>query len=128
MSRQPDIWPDSQGWHTPQRKPKAKRKPKDLTEKQIQQAIVARLVSEGYLVRRVAGGALMRGFPDLWVSKANNPDCWIEVKKPSGSKATPAQRKWFPRMADAGAKIWVLTSANDCAKLEGDPNWREFYG
>lgn len=90
----------------------------------IQEDIVDALVGAGWVVRVFTGDELNAGWPDLYATHAKWGARWIEVKQPGfvGSKWTPAQIEWFPRMAGAGTGIWVLCSVDDIKLLSGPPN------
>lgn len=67
------------------------------------------------MVRHLHGNAYQSGFPDLWASHAKYGHRWIEVKLPDmkGSRYTPAQLEFFPKLCANGSGVWVLTGATE---------------
>lgn len=59
---------------------------------------------------------------------------WVEVKLPGfkGSKFTPAQLEWFPKLCAFGAGVWVMTSPSEYDPpkevLFKPPNWSLYLG
>lgn len=103
-------------------------KPRTNPEAKILQEITKRLVLEGWLVMRTNGNQFQRGFPDLYASHKRYGPRWIEVKLPGmiGSKFTPAQLEFFPKMLENGTDVWILTSPDDY-KLLFQPQNMSFY-
>lgn len=73
------------------------------------------------------------GFPDLWITHKLYGGKWVEIKLPNmkGSRWTKAQKEWFPKLADNGTPIWVLTTVceQEYRKLFDFPegNWLEYF-
>lgn len=65
------------------------------------------------MVESTHGNAFQSGFPDLFASHAVWGQRWIEVKVADAFEFTPAQLLKFPVFEAHGAKIWVLTEADD---------------
>lgn len=64
------------------------------TETQIQRAIQGVLKGMNWRVRKIHGGALNKGYPDLYVGCPVYGDAWIEVKVP-GKKLRDSQISWM---------------------------------
>jgi len=102
-----------------------------VSEKQIQDAIVAWLEAEGYVVWRCSlGGVLvrnkggrvfaknpMKGYPDLGTThrKHRGRLVAIEVKTPDGV-ISPEQHAWHAKLRAEGALVIVATSVEDVRK------------
>lgn len=71
------------------------------------------------------------GFPDLFATHKKYGPRWIEVKLPGmiGSAFTPAQLEEFPKLANNGAPIWILTGATESEykKLFMPENWFQYF-
>jgi hypothetical protein len=102
--------------------------PRTNPEAKILAAITKKLVLEGWIVMRTHGGLFQRGFPDLYTSHKRYGPRWVEVKLPGmiGSKFTPAQIEFFPKMLENGTPIWILTSAEDYGLLFLEPNAKKY--
>ncbi len=91
---------------------KSVKKPEDL-EAKIQGDLVKYLRERGWFVKETHGNMYQQGLPDLYCIKRRYGTRWIEVKRPTKYKFTPAQWDDFPRMLAEGAKIWILTAATE---------------
>lgn len=89
------------------------------------------LTLRGWLVRTLHASENNSGFPDLYATHSRYGQRWIEVKLPNmrGSKFTPAQLEWFPKMVAHGTPIWILTAANDLEynKLFKPENFTQYH-
>ena len=92
----------------------------------VQQVRGALRVAGWTIVQKIHGSAYQAGLPDLFCFKPPARSQWVEVKKRRGSRLTGAQRARFAEWEAAGLGVWVLTSAEDVAKLDGPANWRDF--
>lgn len=99
--------------------------PKAYNEERIQNEWIAFLGIRGWTVMVTHGNMYQRGFPDLYVCHAKHGTRWVEVKNPRRFSFTVAQKKYFPKMAEAGAGIWVLfeCSEEEYEKLFRPANW-----
>lgn len=108
-----------------------KRQNKKGPEKIIEDDIVKMLRNKGWLVRKMHGDANNKGWPDLYACHSNYGIRWIEVKLPQmkGSKFTPAQREWFPKLVANGSRIWILVAATESEykKLFEEPNFYQYW-
>lgn len=99
-------------------------------EEKIQRAIIKMLTGYGWIVKSTHGNAFQSGFPDLYTFHKCFGDRWIEVKLPNleGSKFTPAQLSFFPRMIEANLPLYILTGATkeDYKLLFGPPNAQKY--
>jgi hypothetical protein len=84
-------------------------------EAKIQTALETFLVLRQWFVRPLHGDASNYGWPDLYCCHKQYGQRWIEVKLPEmrGSKFTPAQLEWFPKLSGSGAGIWIMTAADE---------------
>lgn len=109
-------------------KPKKKRGP----EAKIQNAIINMLRYKGWLVMQTHGNMYQHGFPDLFCCHTRYGQRWVEVKLPGmkGSKFTPAQLEYFPKICANGSGVWILTANTDSEydKLFKRPNWYLYTG
>ncbi len=110
---------------------KFKRIDKRGPEKKIEDAIMKMMRHKGWLVRKMHGDANNNGWPDLYCTHSKYGVRWVEVKLPEmkGSKWTPAQLEWFPKMEANGTRIWVLTgdSEDEYRKLFTDANFKYYW-
>lgn len=106
--------------------------PRNNPEQKIQDHIIEFLSIRGWVVMPTHGNMYQQGFPDLYCLHHNYGAKWIEVKNPKGYSFTPAQRKYFPIIAQAlemgpdhRQGIWILTAATEeeYKKLFGPQNW-----
>ena len=103
-------------------------------EAKIQKALIEYLKIRDWVVMPTHGNMFQQGFPDLYVAHFINGSRWIEVKNPKAYSFTPAQRKFFPLISEAGkchyppVGIWILVAATDeeYAKLFQPPNWHTY--
>lgn len=106
-------------------------KPKTGPEARLQKEIKAFLEARGWFVKSLHGGSYQAGFPDLYITHKNYGGKWVEIKLPNmeGSKWTKAQIEVFPKLADNGTPIWVMTGATEFEyrKLSGPENWLEYF-
>lgn len=79
----------------------------------IQDAIVAMLRSRLWYVMETHGSMFQSGLPDIFCTHANYGFRWIEVKRRSGSRLTPAQKVHFPQIVANGCPIYFLYDATD---------------
>lgn len=105
--------------------------PKHGPEYHVREAIVKMLEMRGWYVKKVHGSMYQSGFPDLYCTHKKHGIRWIEVKLPNmeGSRWTKDQLADFPKLADNGTPIWVLTAATEYEyrKLFGPDNWFEMF-
>ena len=97
-------------------------------EAKIQEDIIAMLHKKGWVVMVTHGNMYQRGFPDLYCLHEIYGQRWVEVKNPKKFTFTPAQRKYFPIIAQFGGGIWILVSAKESEykKLMKGQNWYTF--
>lgn len=109
-------------------KPRRRKGP----ESNIQDAIIKMLRYKGWLVMPTHGNMYQHGFPDLFCCHTRYSQRWIEVKLPEmkGSKFTPAQLEYFPKICSNGSGVWILTAATEAEyqKLFARPNWYQYLG
>lgn len=106
-------------------------KKRNAPEAKIQKAIMDYLKIRDWWVMPTHGNMFQHGFPDLYVGHHWHGTRWVEVKNPKAYSFTPAQRRFFPKIAEAGKMhmpsfgIWILVAASDeeYKKLFGPPNW-----
>ena len=100
--------------------------PQKELEAVIQERIVKKLMSLGWLVMQTHGNMYQQGFPDLYIAHSTYGTKWVEVKRPEGYKFTPAQLEWFPKLSAARVGIWILTDDCDSEinKLFKPANWQ----
>lgn len=125
-------------WHTYLEVMKSKSrfgKPQDVKpsrlgsqgpERDIQEAIKADLISEGWYVKDTYGSIFQYGFPDIYACHRTYGYRWIEVKNPNGYVFTPAQIKTFPLMTAHGAGVWILKDRSELPKLFEPCNWHHY--
>jgi len=84
-------------------------------EAPIQKAVISMLQRHGWLVRVMKADEDHVGWPDLFACHFTYGIRLIEIKLPDmkGSRFTPAQEEWFPKMEANGARIWILTSDSE---------------
>jgi hypothetical protein len=96
-------------------------------EAKIQEAVVKYLRDREWLVKHLVGNMYQSGWPDLWASHSKYGHRWIEIKLPGmkGSRFTPAQLEWFPKLCAHGSGVWIMTAAahTEYEKLWKPPNW-----
>lgn len=104
------------GW-----KPRTKNDP----ERQIQDAIEAKLRKLGWVVKSTHGNMFQSGLPDIYAAHRLYGARWCEVKNPLSYKFTNAQREFFYQLTSVGVGVWVLISDADeeIAKLFKPANW-----
>jgi hypothetical protein len=102
---------------------RVERLPSGGPEREIQEAIKARLREGGWHCVDLYGHTFSHGFPDLYACHRDWGSRWIEVK--ARAAFTPSQVRVFREMAAAGCGIWVLHSA-DVTPLFRRPNLDEF--
>jgi len=97
----------------------------DKLESKIQEDIIKMLMVKGWYVMPTHGNMYQRGFPDLWVSHSRYGPRWVEVKRPTGYKFTPAQLECFPKICANGSDIWILVAATELEykKIFRKGNW-----
>lgn len=102
-------------------KPRIKNNP----ERQIQDAIGAKLRKLGWVVKDTHGNVFQFGLPDMYVAHRIHGARWIEVKNPKGYKLEASQREFFHQLASVGVGVWILFSDDDSeiAKLFKPANW-----
>ncbi len=109
--------------------PDKKKLKREQPEKKIERAIMTMLKDRDWFVMKMHGNAFQKGVPDLYACHYRYGARWIEVKLPHmiGSQFTTHQLEVFPRMEAAGAKVWILTGANEHEydKLKGPSNFHE---
>lgn len=79
-------------------------------EAKLQQKIISFLRDYGLMVRPVEWRG-RKDCPDLVI--LNPPTVWVEVKTPTG-KLRSSQRREHDLMREAGAKVMVARSIEDC--------------
>lgn len=85
-------------------------------ESRIVSEIREALITAGFWVLKVHGGAFQTaGIPDL-LAIVNGRAFWFEVKRP-GEKATPLQAHMIGRLRDAGCRCAVVDNVNDALRL-----------
>lgn len=107
--------------------------PKRGPEDKLQAAWKTFLEARGWYVKSTHGGMFQSGFPDLWITHRDYGGKWVEIKLPhmKGSRFTKAQKECFPKLAENGTPIWILTTVceQEYKKLfdfeEG--NWMEYF-
>ncbi len=107
-------------------KKRSKRGPEAI----IQDDLIDYLTLKSWFVMNMHGNMYQMGVPDLYATHYRYGARWVEVKLPAmqGSKFTPAQMEFFPKLTANGAGIWILTAATDeeYEKLFKRPNWYQF--
>lgn len=105
-------------------KVRQKRKPETL----IQKKLVDFLRVRQWYVKEMHASLFLAGVPDLYICHKVYGARWVEVKILETGRYTPAQMDEFPRMAAAGAGIWVLVAATEeeYQKLFRGCNWLLF--
>ena len=98
---------------------------RDRPEDRIVSAIRSLMHDKGWHTEKTHGGSFQEGFPDLYCLHPEHGPRWIEVKTLKG-RLTPAQYNKFPIWEAHGAKIWILTSADEYPLLFKEPNWSRF--
>jgi len=101
-------------------------------EAKIQEDIIKYLRMKTWLVISMHGNMYQRGLPDLWASHYLYGARWIEIKLPNmvGSKFTPAQMEYFPKICANGSGVWIMTADTDdeYEKLFKSSNWAMYLG
>ena len=71
----------------------------------------------------------MKGFPDLYISRPDFGQRWIDCKVEGQYKFTKAQRIKWPKWEKGGIGIWILVAATQTEydKLFSLPNWRDYW-
>ena len=105
-------------------KPRTKNDP----ERQIQDAIEAKLRKLGWVVKATHGNMFQHGIPDIYAAHRLYGARWIEVKNPLAYKFTPSQKEFFQQLTSVDVGVWVLISDSDAeiAKLFKKPNWWQY--
>lgn len=107
--------------------------PKRITntrvEAKIQKEIIRFLELRGWYVKVLHGNAYQTGMPDLFACKRSLGWRFVEVKQPDKYMFTSSQCEAFPRFAQAGVGIWIMTEAADHEynKLFCPPNWHVYF-
>lgn len=94
-------------------------------EQKIQKEIVEMLRCKGWFVIKTHGNEFQSGLPDLYATHSRYGARWIEIKRPKGSKLTPAQLDVFPKLCANGSGVWILVAAGEAEyeKLFRKFNW-----
>lgn len=98
-------------------------------EAKIQNAIRTHLELHKWYVKVLHGNAYQTGMPDLFVCKRSSGWRFIEVKQPEKYMFTSDQCETFPKFAQAGVGIWVMTAAtpHEYSKLFLPANWHIYF-
>ncbi len=90
-------------------------------EKAVQAQIVQALRALGCHVSATSQTRPSRqalGLPDLWVMHPGwRLYCWIEVKRPSLGRLSPAQRAWHAIARDAGVPLLTASSVREVLRF-----------
>lgn len=65
------------------------------------------------------GGSQKTGVPDLLIESTRHGRLWVEVKTPKG-QLEESQKKQFPLMETAGAKILIVRSLEELQTIMDD--------
>ena len=86
-----------------------------MTEREVQQRIIAYLRNTGWTVTVTAAGQRTRkqlkGLPDLYATKRGYGSLWVEVKAPGG-KVNDKQSRWMAETRAAGVPCIVADSVD----------------
>lgn len=96
-----------------------------ISEKTLENQVRRALSLTGWGTWKSHGNKFQKGWPDLFACHSEHGARWIEMKTPRG-KLTRDQRIMFPRWAEHGVGIWILTGVHDIALLWCLPNWEEW--
>ena len=89
--------------------------------------LIRHMKLKGWAVFKVGAGKFVAGWPDYYCYHHLHGHRWIETKN-KGEKLTPAQKKRFKMLAEAGDKIFVLEIEEHYQRLFRDKdNWRHYY-
>lgn len=80
-------------------------------EARIQKEIIEYLELRKWFVKILHGNIHQTGMPDLFICKRSLGWRFVEVKQPEKYMFTEAQCATFPKFAEAGVGIWILTAA-----------------
>lgn len=86
---------------------RAERRASVGPERDLQEAIKAKLRSTGWHCSDLYGHTYSHGFPDMYCCHRDWGGRFIEVK--TRPVFTPSQKRVFREMTDAGCPIWVMT-------------------
>jgi hypothetical protein len=75
-------------------------------ERELQEAIKAKLRAADWHTVDMHGNTFSHGFPDLYAAHKTWGSRWIEVK--AALRFTPSQKRVFREMTEVGCPIWIL--------------------
>lgn len=94
------------------------------TEKQSSRDLKLKMISEGWLVEKVHGSILMRGWPDWFAAHPQYGPRWIETKSfRENHFLEESQQGKFMTWKRYGVGVWVLRGPQDYPLLFDPPNW-----
>jgi hypothetical protein len=95
----------------------------------IQREFIRYLRDRQWHVERMIGNMLQKGIPDIYLGHKDYGTRWVDLKNPVSYEFTKDQKLKWPKWADNGIGIWIITAATDeeYAKLFKPPNWREYW-
>lgn len=90
---------------------------KSYDRDELEESILCRfrdmLILRDWGVFRTHGNMFQSGWPDLYIAHYKHGVRWVEMKRPTGYKFTPAQHKMFPELKAKGVGVWIIWSADE---------------
>ena len=96
-----------------------------MVEKLLQQKIIKKFVTSGWLVYKMTSPST-RGIPDL-VCMRDGETIWLEVKTPRG-RLSAMQRAVIGRIRNQGIRVYVVNSIEQAGEIAGKPPRRSATG